>query len=123
MAVPLPILIIPSASHLLGVWSLAARKTFPVTLSPTPGVAVGSPAAASPIVRPIWWSGPTTGDSAPRVMAVYARLARMVGWSSRPGPLVPLQLAAELMPGQTCAPLAQSAERLHGKEKVYGSIP
>jgi hypothetical protein len=23
----------------------------------------------------------------------------------------------------TCAPLAQSAERLHGKEKVYGSIP
>jgi len=27
------------------------------------------------------------------------------------------------MPGQTCAPLAQSAERLHGKEKVYGSIP
>ena len=22
-----------------------------------------------------------------------------------------------------CAPLAQSAERLHGKEKVYGSIP
>jgi hypothetical protein len=25
--------------------------------------------------------------------------------------------------GQPCAPLAQSAERLHGKEKVYGSIP
>jgi len=24
---------------------------------------------------------------------------------------------------QPCAPLAQSAERLHGKEKVYGSIP
>jgi hypothetical protein len=23
----------------------------------------------------------------------------------------------------TSAPLAQSAERLHGKEKVYGSIP
>ena len=23
----------------------------------------------------------------------------------------------------TIAPLAQSAERLHGKEKVYGSIP
>ncbi len=25
--------------------------------------------------------------------------------------------------GARCAPLAQSAERLHGKEKVYGSIP
>ncbi len=28
---------------------------------------------------------------------------------------------AARVPGQ--APLAQSAERLHGKEKVYGSIP
>jgi hypothetical protein len=27
------------------------------------------------------------------------------------------------MRGPPCAPLAQSAERLHGKEKVYGSIP
>jgi len=27
------------------------------------------------------------------------------------------------MHGPPCAPLAQSAERLHGKEKVYGSIP
>jgi hypothetical protein len=25
--------------------------------------------------------------------------------------------------GERQAPLAQSAERLHGKEKVYGSIP
>ena len=28
-----------------------------------------------------------------------------------------------LLPGRSRAPLAQSAERLHGKEKVYGSIP
>jgi hypothetical protein len=36
--------------------------------------------------------------------------------------------AANVAPGQSgrggaVAPLAQSAERLHGKEKVYGSIP
>ena len=31
--------------------------------------------------------------------------------------------AATTVHGQPCAPLAQSAERLHGKEKVYGSIP
>lgn len=28
-----------------------------------------------------------------------------------------------MYPCQSLAPIAQSAERLHGKEKVYGSIP
>jgi hypothetical protein len=42
---------------------------------------------------------------------VYALQARQFE-SGRPG----VQSAAD-------APLAQSAERLHGKEKVYGSIP
>ena len=30
---------------------------------------------------------------------------------------------ARVYPSLLLAPLAQSAERLHGKEKVYGSIP
>jgi hypothetical protein len=33
------------------------------------------------------------------------------------------RLAALVRPARRPAPLAQSAERLHGKEKVYGSIP
>jgi hypothetical protein len=68
--------------------------------------------------------GPVTEDSAPRAVGVYALLARMVGWSGLPrAAWYHAFWWRNPGPGQTCAPLAQSAERLHGKEKVYGSIP
>ena len=61
-------------------------------------------------------SAPLTG-SRTECPIVYARVARL-----------PRTLSALVSaPGRPCAtrraPLAQSAERLHGKEKVYGSIP
>src|SRR5215472_3414165 len=61
-------------------------------------------------------SAPLTG-SRTECPIVYARLARL------PRTLSAL-VSAPGRPGATRrAPLAQSAERLHGKEKVYGSIP
>ena len=61
---------------------------------------------------------------------VYARLARM--WQAggcaahrhrAPCRAVATSTVALYGYGPARAPLAQSAERLHGKEKVYGSIP
>ena len=49
---------------------------------------------------------------------MYARLAR-----GRCGGRLPLAPAQVVRVVTRRAPLAQSAERLHGKEKVYGSIP
>lgn len=41
----------------------------------------------------------------------------------RARPCMVTPVAATARPQDDEAPLAQSAERLHGKEKVYGSIP
>jgi hypothetical protein len=61
-------------------------------------------------------------DQADRVTVATAGLAQV----SRPA-VVYARLARRarrvILPGIPHAPLAQSAERLHGKEKVYGSIP
>jgi hypothetical protein len=55
-------------------------------------------------VRPSGWRDPD------------GRPSCMLGW--RGG-----NAAGEIRSAARPAPLAQSAERLHGKEKVYGSIP
>jgi hypothetical protein len=56
-------------------------------------------------------------------VGVYARLARMCQSGREPTRAVIARSDRPDEAGQPCAPLAQSAERLHGKEKVYGSIP
>ena len=58
--------------------------------------------------------GPATRAHAP------GTLGQNRGAGSRASP-VPLSVA--LQKRGNPAPLAQSVERLHGKEKVYGSIP
>ena len=56
----------------------------------------------------------------------WARIRRVIRSGPKP---VPGPVSRFLEPSRQCvrfsvvAPLAQSAERLHGKEKVYGSIP
>ena len=71
-----------------------------------------------------------------RLLGLAYELKEAVGWPRIQGPREALEQGARRPSpepishrGYACvsfsvvAPLAQSAERLHGKEKVYGSIP
>ena len=72
--------------------------------------APGSPGAGRWAARRAPWS---CGLARPAwLLVVYSLQARQDPVPASPGTLA-----------HTDAPLAQSAERLHGKEKVYGSIP
>ena len=65
-----------------------------------------------------------TGDSAPRQWpCMLASRGCASPAVNRPAACSPDPVVQDEGAGKPCAPLAQSAERLHGKEKVYGSIP
>ena len=73
--------------------------------------------------------GAGAGREATLLELAYELEAGRIRWPGsrtdpRPGlePISP-RPARAVYPSPSLAPLAQSAERLHGKEKVYGSIP
>ena len=78
----------------------------------------GQPGRRAVLDEPRSAPGTPAADAVPRVGGC--------GWSRVPasgGSDFTVSGRRVLLPRRSHAPLAQSAERLHGKEKVYGSIP